>query len=566
MCCYRSFLKLCGHYRIKNAAAVAVHIATGNLQVIWPVWLRDELRVSPNRGLAELRYTSSMSATFEIILATINARYVHAALGLRYLAANMGELQPRTRIVEFVLGQRAAEIVEDILALHPRIVGIGVYIWNVDECTRVVALLKKVAPQVKVVIGGPEVSYETAEQRICTLADCVITGWGDVTFPRLARDILSGAVPVQKVVAGEQPPLARIALPYAQYSDEDIAQRFIYVEASRGCPFKCEFCLSALDKTAWPFELEAFMVEIEGLYARGARNFRFVDRTFNLKVAASERILAFFLERMDDNLFLHFELIPDHLPDRLKATIARFPPGALHFEIGIQTWNAEVQACISRRQDNAQAEANIRWLREQSNALIHVDLIAGLPGEDLASFGRGFDRLHGLKPHEIQVGILKRLRGAPIDRHTATHQLRYNPDPPYNVLATDCIPFTDMQRISRFARYWDLLGNSGRFHSALPLLLGDAPFDNFMRFADWLYGETHKTHEFAFERLCEFLQGFLTQGMGIDGAVANAAVLEDYEASGARGRLAFMTSGVRPRDAQRNTARARMRQARHVAA
>ncbi len=511
-----------------------------------------------------MRYTRAMEPPHDIVLTTINARYVHAALGLRYLAANMGELAPRTRIVEFVLGQRAFEIVEDLLALQPRIIGIGVYIWNVDECTRVVALLKKVAPNITVILGGPEVSFETAEQRICTLADYVITGWGDVTFPRLAADILAGAVPAHKVLAGEQPPLSQLTLPYAHYTDEDIAKRFIYVEASRGCPFKCEFCLSALDKTAWPFELDTFMAEIEQLYNRGARNFRFVDRTFNLKIAVSERILEFFLARMDDNLFMHFELIPDHLPDKLKQTILKFPPGALHFEIGIQTFNPAVQTLISRRQDDAQAEKNIRWLREESNALIHVDLIAGLPGEDLASFGRGFDRLHALQPHEIQVGILKRLRGAPIERHTDAHQLRFNPDPPYNVLATDCIAYGDMQRITRFARYWDLVGNSGRFHQALPLLLVAAPFDNFMRFADWLYAQTHKTHEFAFERLCEFMHVHLTQVAGVNLATATDAVLTDYQASGARGRLSFMDAGVRPRDTQSATARARMRQARHV--
>jgi Protein of unknown function (DUF4080)/B12 binding domain/Radical SAM superfamily len=509
-----------------------------------------------------------MPATADILLTTVNARYVHASLGLRYLAANMGELAPRTRIIEFVLGQRAFEIVEDLLALEPRIIGIGVYIWNVDECTRVVALLKQVAPRVTVVVGGPEVSYETADQRICALADHVITGWGDVSFPKLARGILGGAAPAAKVIAGDQPPLAQLALPYAQYTDEDIARRFIYVEASRGCPFKCEFCLSALDKTAWPFDLDACMAELKTLYERGARNFRFVDRTFNLKVAASERLLEFFLARMDDKLFLHFELIPDHLPEKLKQTIAKFPPGALHFEIGIQTFNPDVQARISRRQDDAQAEANIRWLREQSNALIHVDLIAGLPGEDLQSFGRGFDRLHALRPHEIQVGILKRLRGAPIDRHTEAHHMRYNPDAPYNVLATDCIAFADMQRITRFARYWDLVANSGRFRLALPLLLGAAPFAHFMRFADWLYGETHKTHEFAFERLCEFLHRYLTQAAAVDAVVATAVLLADYQASGARGRLSFMDAGVRPRDAQRDsaTARAHMRQARHVGA
>ncbi|MBM3341726.1 MAG: DUF4080 domain-containing protein [Betaproteobacteria bacterium] len=502
----------------------------------------------------------------EIVLTTINARYVHAALGLRYLAANMGELAPRTQIVEFVLGQRAFEIVEDLLALKPRVIGIGVYIWNVDEATRVVALLKKIAPEVTVVVGGPEVSFETGEQRICALADYVVTGWGDISFPKLAREILAGNAPAQKIIAGEQPPLAQIALPYAHYTGEDIAKRFIYVEASRGCPFKCEFCLSALDKTAWPFELDAFMAELEQLHARGARNFRFVDRTFNLKVAASQRILEFFLARMDDHTFLHFELIPDHLPDALKQTIAKFPPGALHFEIGIQTWNPEVQQRISRRQDNAQAETNIRWLKEQSNALIHVDLIAGLPGEDLASFGAGFDRLHALGPHEIQVGILKRLRGAPIDRHTEQHQLRYNPDVPYNVLATDCIGFNDMQRVSRFARYWELVGNSGRFREALPLLLADKPFDNFMHFADGLYARTHKTHEFAFERLCEFVHAHLIEVARVESSVATAAVLADYQASGARGKLAFMASGVRPRDNKRSTARANMRQARHVEA
>ena len=505
----------------------------------------------------------------DIVLTTLNARYVHAALGLRYLAANMGDLQPRTRIVEFVLGQRAFEIVEDLLALNPRIIGIGVYIWNVDECTRVVVLLKKIAPHVTVVLGGPEVSHETNEQRICALADHVITGWGDVTFPKLAAQIINGEAPPAKIIPGEQPPLSQLTLPYSQYTDGDIARRFIYVEASRGCPFKCEFCLSALDKTAWPFVLDAFMAELEKLYNRGARNFRFVDRTFNLKVAASQRILEFFLARMDGNLFLHFELIPDHLPEKLKETILKFPLGALHFEIGIQTFNPEVQARISRRQDDAEAEKNIRWLREVSPALIHVDLIAGLPGEDLASFGRGFDRLHAMKPHEIQVGILKRLRGAPIDRHTGTHQLRYNPDAPYNVLATDCISFNDMQRVSRFARFWDLVGNSGRFRQALPLLLGEAPFEHFMRFADWLYARTHKTHEFAFERLCEFMHVYLSEVLCVNAAEAAAAVVADYEASGARGRLAFMDSGVRP-DGTHNrdsaTARARMRQARHITA
>ena len=144
----------------------------------------------------------------------------------------------------------------------------------------------------------------------------------------------------------------QIALPYAEYTDADLAHRLLYVEASRGCPFKCEFCLSSLDKTAWAFDLELFLAELHTLYQRGARNFKFVDRTFNLKIDASARILQFFLDRMVADLFLHFEVIPDHLPDRLKDMIAKFPPGVLQFEVGIQSFNVEVQQRISRRQDN----------------------------------------------------------------------------------------------------------------------------------------------------------------------------------------------------------------------
>jgi len=497
-----------------------------------------------------------------IVLSTINARFVHAALGLRYLRANMGALRDETRIVEFVLGDRPADMAEKLLALQPRIIGLGVYIWNVEETTRLVGILKRVAPGIIIVLGGPEVSHETEDQRLCALADHVVTGWGDVTFPQLCAAILDGNPPAQKIHAGLQPPLKDIALPYDEYSEDDIARRFIYVEASRGCPFKCEFCLSALDKTAWPFEIEKFINEINKLYTRGVRHFRFVDRTFNLKIAASLAILDFFLERLSDDLFVHFELIPDHLPDKLKAAILRFPRGVLHFEVGIQTWDEATQARISRRQDNALAEANLRWLREESPALMHVDLIAGLPGEDLASFGRGFDRLYALRPHEIQVGILKRLRGAPIDRHSAGHAMRYSPDAPYTVLATDVIGFADMQRVIRFARYWDLVGNSGRFPRTLPLLLAEAPFARFMQFSDWLFGRTAKTHEFALEKLCGFLHDFLIDS-GTPPATAAENVLADYAASGAKGRLPFMREGIRP--APRAGSRGKLRQARHVA-
>ncbi len=507
----------------------------------------------------------------DIVLTTLNARYAHASLGLRYLRANLGELHQRSSIAEFVIGQKTEEIVEKLLAQQPRIVGIGVYIWNVEESTRLVAQLKTLRPDLIIVLGGPEVSFEIDEQRICALADYVITGWGDVSFATLAAAILTNEAPTAKVIKGVQAPLPALVMPYAEYTDEDVRQRHLYVEASRGCPFKCEFCLSALDKTAWPFPLDTFMVELETLYARGARQFKFVDRTFNLKIDASLAILDFFLGKLeanpDDPPFIHFELVPDHLPERLKAAIVRFPAGTLQFEIGIQTFDPEVQARVSRRQKNDVARDNLLWLREHSQAHLHVDLIAGLPGESVAQFAAGFDQLVALAPHEIQFGILKRLRGAPIARHTAAHALRFNPDPPYNILATDVIDFATMQRLSRFSRYWDILANSGRYTRTLPRLLGDAPFARFLAFSDWLYAQTGQTHALARERLVHLLHDYLCSQADVDAAAAAADLATDYHAGGGRSRLRFEAADVLlplPRSKREDGATPK-RQAQHLA-
>lgn len=475
-----------------------------------------------------------------ILLATLNARYFHSALGLRYLYANLGGLQADAAIREFIISQRPLDIAEAILAAQPRLVGFGVYIWNVAETTQVVALLKQVRSDLIVVLGGPEVSHEWQEQPIVQQADYLITGQADLAFAHLCRRVLAKDPPVEKVIAADPPPLDQIASPYPFYTEEDLAHRLIYVEASRGCPFKCEFCLSALDQTAWPFPLEPFLAAMDRLHQRGARHFKFVDRTFNLNVKTGARILDFFLERLDERLFLHFELIPDHLPEPLKARIARFPPGALQFEIGIQTFNPTVQAHISRRQNAAKTAANLRWLRQHSHAHLHADLIVGLPGEDLTSFAAGFNRLAALDPHEIQVGILKRLRGAPIIRHTAAFDLRYNPQPPYNLLCSEALDFATLRRLERFARYWDLIGNSGRFRQTRPLLLGDAPFERFLTLSDWLFAATGQTHQLALERLFNWLYRGLLEALQVPEPIARMHLTEDYQQSGAKGLPDFL--------------------------
>ncbi len=495
-------------------------------------------RYKPRRVRIAQRVT--FTPVTSIVLTTLNAKYIHASLGLRALLANMArhggaDLRARTLLREFVIGQRPQDIVEQLLALNPQVIGLGVYIWNIAETTQVVRLLKALRPDVKLVLGGPEVSHEQSEQAICQLADHVITGWGDVSFPKLCRALMDGPQPLMKIIAGEQPPLDDIEMPYAEYSDEDIAQRLLYVEASRGCPFKCEFCLSSLDKTAWPFDLDAFLAQMDALYQRGARHFKFVDRTFNLKIDNSVRILQFFLDRMASDLFVHFEVVPDVLPDRLKELIAKFPPGALQFEVGIQSFNPEVQARISRKQDNDKTAANIEWLLTQSQAHLHTDLIFGLPGETLESFAAGFDRLVQLQPHEIQFGILKRLRGTPIARHTQAYAMVYDPQAPYSILQNQDHDYATVQRINRFARYWDVVANSGRFAHSMRLLLGGgSAFYNFLGWSDWLWARTGKTHEFALERLVDLLFEHLCSARAMGAETVRQALLQDYRASGAR--------------------------------
>ena len=449
----------------------------------------------------------------EIVLSTLNARYIHASFGLRCLRANLGELRARSALAEFTINQRPLEIAGAILTLRPRILGLGVYIWNIVPLTELVALLKRLRPELLIVLGGPEVSYECDRQEIVRLADYTICGEADLVFPEVCRKILAGCPPAQKIIPAPPPDVARLALPYDEYTDEDIAHRLIYVEASRGCPFECEFCLSSLDIPVRAFFPDQFLAAMEGLLTRGVRHFKFVDRTFNLDDGNARRILEFFLARLQPGLFLHFEMIPDRLPDGLRGLILRFPPGTLQFEVGVQTFNPDVAAAIHRRQDIARLEDNFRFLRESTGVHVHADLIAGLPGETMESFAAGFDRLVALGPQEIQVGMLKRLRGTPIVRHDAEWGMVYSPLPPYEILQNRLIDFAVMQRLRHFARYWDLVGNSGRFAITLPEFWsgGASPFGGFMRFSDWFYAREGRHHGIALPHLVEQVFRFLTE-------------------------------------------------------
>jgi radical SAM superfamily enzyme YgiQ (UPF0313 family) len=556
---------------------------------ILPGRLTRRALVKPGLGFASRPALATLPTMSEIVLSTLNAKYIHASFGLRYLLANLGALQSRAVLLEFDINQRPLDIAEILLAQNPKIIGLGVYIWNVVETTEVLAVIKRIRPDVIVILGGPEVSHETDKQEIVQLADYVITGEADLKFAEVCAQLLERGAPaprvsisvqnhaepelcapnLPKIIPAELPDFSRLALPYEFYDAKDIAHRVIYVEASRGCPFTCEFCLSSLDVPVRAVNLDLFLGEMQKLLDRGVKQFKFVDRTFNLNLSTSRAILEFFLARHQPGNFYHFEMIPDRLPEALRETIAKFPPGTVQFEVGIQTFNPVVGKLISRRQDYAKLDDNLNWLRANTGVHVHADLIVGLPGEDLASFGAGFDQLIALRPQEIQVGILKRLRGTPIVRHDSEWQMVYHLLPPYEILQTKLIDFPTMQRLRRFAKYWDLIGNSGNFVATTPLIWSNvaSPFESFLRWSDWLFRRLNRTDTIALARLMELLLEYLTTEVKLDPRLAAESLWQDYQRAGRKDKPGFLATHLPDAPKRSTTERSNAglkRQSRHV--
>jgi hypothetical protein len=413
----------------------------------------------------------------------------------------LGDLEEQCAILEFSLRQPLGEKVDPILAARPRILGISVSIWNHTATLELLKALEKKwrsgdAEKPVIILGGPEVSFLPEDAELFRHAGHVIRGEGELAFRELCYTIMrseKGDMKREKFITAPPPDLAAVDPGYRLYTGEDIRQKLIYVEASRGCPFGCEFCLSAIkpDSTAAVryFPLEPFLADMETLLQKGVRTFKFLDRTFNLDIPRALRIMEFFLERLSPSQCVHFEMVPSRIPPELVETLARFPPGTLRLEIGFQTFNPLTARLINRPGNPAEEITSLEKIRRETAAVIHADLIAGLPGEDLASFGEGFDllwralSLPAARPGaEIQLGILKNLPGAPISRHTETCGMVYAPTPPYEVQETAALPAGDLDRIKNFARFWELVVNRGSFPDLTPALFpaGKPVFRRFM--------------------------------------------------------------------------------------
>lgn len=462
----------------------------------------------------------------KIILSTLNSRYTHTSIALRYLYANLKELQEDAKIMEFSINDAVQTIAQKILADNPTIIGIGVYIWNASQVHELIHVIKKVSPKTKIILGGPEVSHEPFRVNFDS-ADFIIQGEGDLAFYELCKNILQNSEPREKIIKMGMPSLKNLKLPYRFYTDDDIKNRYIYVEASRGCPFECEFCLSSMDEKVRSFNLDELLEEFELLWQRGARAFKFIDRTFNLNIKTANRLLDFFLEKTPP-YFAHFEVVPDHFPDSLKEKISKFPDGALQLEIGIQTLNPIIANNISRPLKLDKIKENIKFLEQETKAHIHLDLIVGLPGESLESFGANLDELAGLSSCEIQIGILKKLSGTYINRHDIEHGMIYSDIPPYDILQNSQLSFNDIGIMKRFSRFWDLTYNSGNFKKSVKLIWQEeSVFENFYDFSLWIYTQTDSTWQISLQRLGELLFTYLHEIKKIEAKLIAEYMLDD---------------------------------------
>lgn len=438
----------------------------------------------------------------DIVLATINAKWIHPNVALRLLKANLGELEGQCTILEFALRQPLSEKISAIVQAGPKILAFSVSIWNHLPTLELILALKQ-AWQASVpasqgpiiVLGGPEVSWLAQDAEILSHANYLIRGEGEQAFAHLARALLQNQSPVfapeiaqirGKFIDARPVALEKTKSAYHLYTDEDLHRKLTYVEASRGCPFKCAFCLSSRDPLVRFFDIDVFLDDMDKLIARGARSFKFLDRTFNLDIARARRILEFFLARLRPGMFVHFEMVPARFPQELRSLLTQFPEGSLRLEIGIQTFNAETARQIDRISDPEKELETLRFLREQTKAIVHADLIAGLPGEDAASFAAGFNRLWAERPGEIQLGLLKRLPGTALaEREDGAV---YMAEPPYEVLETPVLSRTELDRIKNFARFWELIVNRGHFEEVLPHILPEPTraWEDFMRLSQWL--------------------------------------------------------------------------------
>ncbi len=463
-----------------------------------------------------------------VICSTLNAKFIHTNLAIRYLKAYAAP-EFTINLKEYTIKDPILNIVSDLYQAKPAVIGFSCYIWNIEETLKVVNMLKKVDSSIMIVLGGPEVTYDTAEwMEKSPDVDFIVIGEGEQTFKQLLQEIettqnyrnVPGVAYRENGHVRITPQMNKLdlrVLPTPYRFNEDIAdlgKRVTYIETSRGCPFSCQFCLSSIEVGVRYFDREKIKSDIRYLMANGAKTIKFVDRTFNISRSYALEMFRFLIDEHLPGTVFQFEITADIMrPEVIEFLNQEAPKGLFRFEIGVQSTNDSTNELVQRKQNFTKLTRTVTMVKEGGKIDQHLDLIAGLPEEDYSSFRKTFNDVFEMRPEELQLGFLKMLRGTGVRLGADEHQYVYMDHSPYEILSNNVLSFDDIVRIKQVEDVLEKYWNDHRMDRTVEYLVSNvfpSPFDFFQEFGSYWdeKGWSRIGHQLEdlFRRLYSFLE------------------------------------------------------------
>lgn len=466
----------------------------------------------------------------KLLLTAINAKYIHSSLAIRYLNKNCQDLACSIEMLEVSINNHLLEIANQIFDARPDVLGLSCYIWNIELVKQLLPLVHKLLPECKIICGGPEVSYETKEfMQEFSMVDYVVRGESEEAFHELMQALIEDKSnedikikgvakrnldnTIDENVAVTVADLDTIKFPYDDEDIESLKDKIIYYESSRGCPYSCKYCLSCATRGVRYRSLDKVFAELSYFIRHNVRQVKFVDRTFNADKKHYLPILEF-IAKQECRTNFHFEIVAHHIDDEIKEVLKNMPKGRVQFEIGIQSTNIKTLGKISRANPWEEMTNNIKSIMAYGNIHLHVDLIIGLPYEDITSFAKSFNDVYLLQADMLQVGFLKLLKGAAMNDLIEEHDYVYMPQAPYQVISNKYMDYTTMRKLQIFVDVVEMYYNAGRFRYTITNLIAKYQQDAYTFFFDLAtYWQENKLHlaPHAPKNLYVFLYDFIVQ-------------------------------------------------------